>query len=44
MIAGCKAVYTREPAGIFRDKFGVFGEVGLGGMYPVFLGLTFKLK
>src|SRR5688572_15777256 len=28
----------------FSDKFGVFGEVGLGGMYPVFLGLTFKLK
>ena len=28
----------------FSDKFGAFGEVGLGGMYPLFLGLTFKLK
>jgi hypothetical protein len=27
----------------FTDKFGAFGEVGVG-MYPVFLGLTFKLK
>jgi len=28
----------------FSDKFGAFGEVGVGGMYPLFLGLTFKLK
>lgn len=27
----------------FSDKFGVFGEVGVG-YYPVFLGVTFKLK
>lgn len=27
----------------FSDKFGVFGEVGVG-MYPIFLGVTFKLK
>lgn len=27
----------------FTDKFGVFGEVGVG-IYPIFLGLTFKLK
>ena len=27
----------------FSDKFGVFGELGVG-YYPVFLGVTFKLK
>ena len=27
----------------FSDKFGVFGEVGIG-YYPVFLGVTFKIK
>ncbi|HMG88546.1 MAG TPA: hypothetical protein VK589_00750 [Chryseolinea sp.] len=27
----------------FSDKFGVFGEVGVG-LYPVVLGVTFKLK
>lgn len=27
----------------FTDKFGVFGEVGVG-LYPIFLGVTFKLK
>jgi len=27
----------------FSDKFGAFGEVGVG-LYPVFVGLTFKLK
>ncbi len=27
----------------FSDKFGVFGEVGVG-MYPITLGVTFKLK
>jgi hypothetical protein len=27
----------------FSEKFGVFGEVGVG-MYPIFVGVTFKLK
>lgn len=27
----------------FTDKFGAFGEVGVG-LFPVFVGLTFKLK
>jgi hypothetical protein len=27
----------------FTEKFGAFGEVGVG-MYPIFMGITFKLK
>lgn len=27
----------------FTERFGAFGEVGVG-MYPIFLGLTFKVK
>jgi hypothetical protein len=28
----------------FSEKFGAFGELSVGGMYPVFVGVTFKLK
>ena len=39
----CAPVFMREHAGFSSEKFGAFGEVGVG-LYPIVLGVTFKLK